>query len=110
MKKRNLKWLWLLLIPAVLGGGIYGWSWYSRQNQEPVYVYGFDQGIPGMSDYYDYSGESSGMVTTDRVQNVFLSGTQTITEMFVYEGQQVKKGDVLFTYDTTLSDIALIKR
>lgn len=110
MKKRNLKWLWLLLIPVVLGGGIYGWSWYSRQNQEPVYVYGFDQGIPGMSDYYDYSGESSGMVTTDRVQNVFLSGTQTITEMFVYEGQQVKKGDVLFTYDTTLSDIALMQK
>ena len=110
MKKRNRAWIWILVAVLLIGGGAGGWYWYSQQNQEPVFVFGFDQGIPGMADYQDYSGESSGMVTTDRVQNVFLSGTQTITEMLVTEGQQVKKGDVLFTYDTTLSDIALMQK
>lgn len=110
MKKRNKKWLWILLVLVLAAGGIGGGIWYSRQNQEPVFVYGFADGIPGMTDYYDYSNESSGMVTTDRVQNVFLSSTQTILEMMVTEGQQVKKGDVLFTYDTTLSDIALMQK
>lgn len=81
-----------------------------NMNQEPVYVYGFMDGIAGMTEYYDGSGESSGMITTDRIQTVYLSGTQTITEILVQEGQDVKKGDVLFTYDTTLSDIELQKK
>lgn len=110
MKKKNLKWLWIPVALAVAAGAVWGGIRYSGQNREPVYVYSFMDGIPGMSDYQDYSGESSGMVTTDRVQNVFLSGTQTVTEMLVTEGQQVKKGDVLFTYDTTLSDIALMQK
>ena len=111
MKNKKLKTiLWIVLAVAVVAGGIGGWVWYAGQNQEPVFVFGFADGIPGMSDYYDYSGESSGMVTTDRVQNAFLSGTQTVTEILVTEGQQVQKGDVLFTYDTTLSDIALMQK
>lgn len=110
MKKSKKTWLWLLLALVLVAGGIGGGIWYSRQNQEPVYVYGFADGIAGMTDYYDYSNESTGIVTTDRVQNVFLSSTQTVLEMMVEEGQQVKKGDVLFTYDTTLSDIALMQK
>ena len=110
MKKNGKKWIWILLAVLLLGGAAAGGVWYAGQNQEPVYVYSFMDGIPGMSDYQDYSGESYGMVTTDRVQNIYLSGTQTVTEMLVFEGQQVKKGDVLFTYDTTLSDIALMQK
>ncbi len=110
MKKNIKKWIWIPIVVVLIGAGIAGWQWYAKQNQEPVYVFGFEEGIPGMANYQDYSGESSGMVTTDRVQNVFLSSTQTITEMLVTEGQEVKKGDVLFTYDTTLSDIALMQK
>ena len=64
----------------------------------------------GYTDYYSGSSESYGMVTTDKVQSLFLSGTQTVTEILVYPGQQVKKGDVLFTYDTTLSDLAVERK
>lgn len=111
MKKRKKLWIiWVVLILLLAGGAFGGWYWYSQQNQEPVFVYGFADGIAGMTDYYDYSNESYGMVTTDRVQNVYLSGTQTILEMMVTEGQQVSKGDVLFTYDTTLSDITLMQK
>lgn len=110
MKKTVKRIICILLAVLLIAGAAGGYVWYLKQNQEPVYVYSFVDGIPGMADYQDYSGESSGMVTTDRVQNVFLSGTQSITEMLVTEGQQVQKGDVLFTYDTTLSDIALMQK
>ena len=108
---KNKKKLWvlltaLLLVAAIVAGVVF----IPKLNQEPVYVYGFMDGIAGMSDYYEGTGESSGMVTTDRIQTVYLSGTQTITEILVSEGQEVKKGDVLFTYDTTLSDIELQKK
>lgn len=110
MKSKKWKWIWIVLAVVVVIGAAAGGIYYSQSNKEPVFVYGFADGIAGMTDYYDYSNESSGMVTTDRVQNVFLSDTQTILEMLVTEGQQVKKGDVLFTYDTTLSDIALMQK
>ncbi len=81
-----------------------------KMNAEPVFVYGFQDGIPGMTDYYEGSGQSEGMVRTDRVQPIYLTDTQTVTEVLVTEGQEVKKGDVLYTYDTTLSDIALQRK
>ena len=109
MKKKNKK-LWLILGVAAAGLIAAAIFLIPSMNKEPVYVYSFYDGIAGMTDYQDYSGESSGMITTDRIQPVYLSGTQTITEILVIEGQEVKKGDVLFTYDTTLSDIELQKK
>ena len=64
----------------------------------------------GYTDFYGSVNESYGMVTTDKVQTLYVSSTQTVTEILVYPGQEVKKGDVLFTYDTTLSDITLMKK
>ena len=108
--KNKRKWLYIALAAALLVAAVAGGVFAASRNREPVFVYSFAEGIVGMTDYYDYSGESSGMVTTDRVQNVFLSSTQTVLEMLVTEGQEVKKGDILFTYDTTLSDIALMQK
>ncbi len=108
--KGKRTWIWILLAAVVIAGAVAGVMAYSRANRDPVFVYGFADGTAGMTDYHDYSNESSGMVTTDRVQNVFLSDTQTVLEVMVIEGQQVKKGDVLFTYDTTLSNITLMQK
>ncbi len=72
-----------------------------------VYVYSFADGILGMTDFQNDGNESSGIVTTDRVQTAFLTETQKNVQVQVTEGQQVHKGDTLFTYDTTLSKIAL---
>ena len=109
--KNKLKWLWIVLAIVVLavavGAGVY---FLPKLNAESVYVYSFYEGLAGMADYYDYSTESSGMITTDKVQPVYISETQTVKEILVYEGQEVKKGDVLFTYDTTLSDISLQRK
>ncbi len=110
-KAKKRRWIWIVVVVAVLAAAGAGAIIYlPKLNAENIYVYGFYDGIAGMTDYYEGSGESSGMVTTDKVQPVFLSSTQTVTEILVSEGQQVKKGDVLFTYDTTLSDIALQRK
>ena len=72
---------------------------------EPVNVYPFQ--YLGMTEYWGDAQESYGPVTGDNIQTIFLSDTQTITEIKVAEGDMVKKGDLLMTYDTTLSDIAV---
>ena len=64
----------------------------------------------GMTEFWGDNQESYGPVTTDRIQTVFLSDTQTITEVKVKEGDEVKKGDVLMTYDTTLSELELERK
>lgn len=94
------------VIVAVLAAGGFG-AWYFTQNRNaaPVNVYPFQ--YIGMTEYWGDSQESYGPITTDRIQTVFLSETQTVTEIMVQEGDQVKKGDLLMTFDTTLSDLAL---
>lgn len=107
--KNKKKPIWITLISLVLvaaiGAGIF---FGTRGKAEPVGVYPFNQ--VGMTEYWGDSQESYGPVTTDKIQNIFLSDTQTVTEILVSEGDQVKKGDLLMTFDTTLSDLALERK
>ena len=41
---------------------------------------------------------------------MFVSDTQTVTEILVKEGDRVQKGDLLTTFDTTLSDLQVEKK
>ena len=84
------------------------WYYYGHRNTDPVNVYDFMN--IGMTDYWGDSKESYGPVTTDRIQTVNLSTTQTVTEVFVQQGDTVKKGDPLLAFDTTLTDLALEKK
>ena len=92
-----------LVLVAAIGLGV--WYFAGHSSTEPVNVYRFYE--IGMTEYWGDSRESYGPVTTDRIQTVFLSDTQTVTEIFVAAGDTVKKGDLLMTFDTTLSDLAL---
>lgn len=103
-KKRKL-----ILIPVIiilvlaLGLGI--WYFLSHRSSEPINAYPFH--YLGMTEYWGDSQESYGPVTTDKIQTIYLSDTQTVTEILVSEGDTVKKGDLLMTFDTTLSDLSL---
>ena len=94
-----------LILAAAIGVGV----WFrTRSSGEPVNVFPFR--YLGMTDYWGDTQESYGPVSTDRIQTVYVSDTQTVTEIAVAPGDAVKKGDLLMTFDTTLTDIALERK
>ena len=104
--KKILITLTCLVLVAAIGAG--AWFAVGSKGGEPVSVFPFM--YVGMTEYWGDSQESYGFVETDGVQTVYLSGTQSVTEIFVEMGQEVKKGDVLMSFDTTLSDLALERK
>ncbi len=74
-------------------------------NRKPVSVYSVRDFA--MTDYWGDTSETYGTVSTDKIQKVFATKTKTITEIFVKEGDEVHEGDILLSYDTTLTDIDL---
>ena len=106
---KQKKWLKILIpvvamiLVAAIGLGI--WRFAGQNNAEPVNVYAFTD--LGMTEYWADSQESYGPVTTDDIQTVYLSDTQSVTQILVEVGDTVKNGDLLMVFDTTLSDLAL---
>ena len=109
MKNKAKKIILIVVIVVVLiGAGGGAWYYFSQRNAEPVYVFPFE--YVGMTEYWGDSQESYGPVSTDKMQTVYLSNTQTVTEILVSLGDTVKKGDLLMSFDTTLSDLALERK
>ena len=105
MKKKGIRILVIVLVVVlVLGGGTAAYLRYGRK-PTPVSVYAFRE--VGMTDYWGDNATTDGQITAENLQTVTLSSTQTVSEIFVTEGQSVKKGDPLLAFDTTLSDIEL---
>ena len=94
-----------VVLTAAIGAGI----WFGiRGSGDPVGVYSFYD--IGMTEYWGDNQESYGPVSTDKIQTVVLSDTQKVTKVMVKEGQEVKKGDVLMTFDTTLTELELERK
>ena len=109
MKRKTKKIIAIVLsVVTLLGAGGGVWYYFSQKNVEPVYVFPFNH--VGMTEYWGDSQESYGPVRTDKIQTVYLSDTQTVTEILVSQGDTVKKGDLLMSFDTTLSDLALERK
>ena len=109
MKSKMKKIILIVLAAAVLlGAGGGAWYWFNHRNTEPVYVFPFE--YVGMTEYWGDSQESYGPVSTDKIQTVYLSGTQSVTEIMVAQGDTVQKGDLLMSFDTTLSDLSLERK
>lgn len=106
---KNKKKIWIsavaLVLAAAVGFGVFA---LSRQNTRVIPV--FSVSMLSYMSGGTANRESSGVVTADRVQSVYVSDTQTVTRIHVYEGQKVRKGDVLYSYDTTLSDLTLERK
>ena len=106
---KQKKWLKILIpvvavvLIAAIGLGITQFA--GSANAEPVNVYPFQ--YLGMTEYWADSQESYGPVTTDNIQTIYLSDTQTVEQILVEVGDTVQKGDLLMVFDTTLSDLAL---
>ena len=60
-----------------------------------------------MTDYWGDTSSTSGMATTDKIQKVFLSSSQTVNKVWVAEGDSVRKGDKLISYDSTLTQASV---
>ena len=87
---------------AVAGGVVWGILTLARNaHRGNVDVYAVSDF--SMTDYWGDTSQSSGMVSTDRMQKIFLSDTQKVKQVYVKEGQTVRKGDKLLSYDTTLT-------
>ena len=94
MKNKAKKIILIVVIVVVLiGAGGGAWYYFSQRNAEPVYVFPFE--YVGMTEYWGESQESYGPVSTDKMQTVYLSNTQTVTEILVSLGDTVKKGQIL---------------
>ena len=87
---------------AVAGGVVWGILTPARNaHRGNVDVYAVSDF--SMTDYWGDTSQTSGMVSTDRMQKIFLSDTQKVKQVYVKEGQTVRKGDKLLSYDTTLT-------
>lgn len=105
---KKLKTVLISVVSVVVAVAIViGIVWALGRNSDPVKV------VPVSMHSSNYMGnetESTGFVTAEQLQKIIASSTQTITEIFVQQGQEVKKGDKLLSYDTTLSDIQLERK
>ena len=108
LKKRKKLIIILSVVVAAVAIGCGIWYYMGHNSSDPVYVYPFE--YVGMTEYWGDTQESYGPVTTDKIQTVYLTDTQTVTEILVKEGDMVKKGDLLMRFDTTLSDLALERK
>ncbi len=93
----------ITVIVAIIGGSIFGYLLHQRNSLvaevQPVEFLNWGYGGDEMTSY--------GMVTNDYNQDVYLLDGQTVSQVYVTEGQTVKAGDSLIAYDMTLSDLQL---
>lgn len=101
----NKKWgkplLAAAIVLAVVGAVWGGLTIAGNAQRSDVKVYPVE--YFSMTDYWGDSGNTSGRVTTDKLQKVYTSSTQTVSRIYVAEGDEVRKGDKLLSYDSTLT-------
>ncbi len=98
----------IIIAACVVGvcGAVWGGLTIARNAQRSdVKVYSVNDFC--MTDYWGDTSTTSGMVTTDKIQKVFLSSSQTVNKVWVAEGDSVRKGDKLISYDSTLTQAAV---
>lgn len=87
-------------------GGIYGYKSYQEKNlvAEVQPVSNINWG------YWGDSETSYGMVTNDSSQEIYLTDSLKIKEIFVEEGDVVEEGDPLLEYDTAEIQIEIERK
>lgn len=98
----------VLIIILVIAGIGYGIYYLVKNNKKEVPVYSVSD--IGMTDYWQDSNYSDGVIKEDKSQSIYLSSTQKIDKILVKEGDTVKKGTLLIKYNTTLSSLEVEKK
>lgn len=106
MKKKAKKIIIICLVLGIIAGaGVYGVKRYLSYKQETSTI-----DVVPVSDlnwgYSEDSLTSSGYVSNDRVQSVYIED-KSVKEIMVAEGDEVKEGDTLVVYDTTEVELEL---
>ena len=91
----------IAVVTAVAVGGVSVGGYYGiRQAQKTtVKVYPVSDFTSG---YWGDSMNMEGQITSTASQNIYLSDSQTISQVLVKEGDVVNAGDTLMTYDTSM--------
>lgn len=110
--KKMLKNKKKIIIAAAVGGGlilaVFLVLLFTRTiGAKPVDVYAVKDLT--MDWLTEEAEELNGSVRAEGYQRIYLSETQTISDIFVSIGQDVRKGDALLAYDTTLTDLDIEK-
>lgn len=97
MKKNIKKILLVTTVSAVAVGVITGIKFYidSTNTIEVNSVATLNTG------YWDNPSTSTGFVSSSNTQSISYDSSKTITNIFVQQGQEIKAGDPLLSYDTT---------
>ncbi len=106
LSKRKKKTLAIVLSLVFLLGLCTGlWFFFQyRQDQKLVEVVPVSQ---ISTSYWGDENRTSGMVTSDYIQELYPSNDQVISDIFVQEGDQVAVGDKLLQYDKTKLELDL---
>ena len=110
MKKINKRLISIILILCLAAGGVYGIAqavMRTTGSGQVLVVQAGELNYGGW--FYDEASNTSGRVTSEAMQSIYLSDTLTVKELCVQQGQEVKKGDVLLIYDETQAALALEK-
>jgi HlyD family secretion protein len=98
MKGRLLKRLTLISLSAVM---IFSLAGCNRASGDPVSVQSVAM-ITGVGNV-GFADRFAGLVVSGSTQEIKLDENMTVDEIKVEAGQEVKRGDILFTYDNELS-------
>ena len=102
MKKKII--IGILIAALVVGGSAGGAAYYKKSHQKTVSVVSVDS-LAGQ--YYMDDTNLEGNIVTSAVQNVNVDKDMIIKEVYVSNGDSVKKGDPLMSFDMTLVQMEL---
>ena len=96
-----------VVVSASLVAGVgYGAYYAIRGKATPVEVVP----VANVNQYYGWGDEDGntvyGTITSQVAQTVSLNQDYQVADIYVQEGQKVKEGEALFSYDMTLPELA----
>lgn len=101
MKKKTIAAITAGAVVLTVGGG-YGIYRIVKSNASPVEVKSVSSLNTG---WWGDGSSTSGIITANATQEVYLDGNELLDKVHVKEGDEVKIGDKLLSYDTTLLEL-----